>query len=136
MCVCVCVCVCVCSYDVCVCVCVCSYDVCVCVCSYASPLFFSLIQWCSVLLLNCSAPFRPPLHWICMIVCEFFTTSMRPTQSPMDRQPYGSILHTHRVSQLRLVEVCERWAVIGGCVRAVGCDWRMCESRGLRLADV
>lgn len=43
-------------------------------------------------LLNCSAPFRPPLHWICMMVWEFLTTSIKPTQSPMDRQPYGSIL--------------------------------------------
>ena len=60
--------------------------------THISPLFLSLSHWCSVELLNCSAPFRPPLHWICMMVWEFLTTSMRPTQSPMDRQPYGSIL--------------------------------------------
>lgn len=60
--------------------------------THISPLFLSLSHWCSVWLLNCSAPFRPPLHWICMMVWEFLTTSIKPTQSPIDRQPYGSIL--------------------------------------------
>ncbi len=26
------------------------------------------------------------------------------------------------------MNVFEWWAVIGGCVRVVGCDWRMCVS--------
>lgn len=60
--------------------------------THISPLFLSLSHWCSVWLLNCSAPLRPPLHWICMMVWELLTTSIRPTQSPIDRQPYGSIL--------------------------------------------
>lgn len=60
--------------------------------THISPLFLSLSHWCSVWLLNCSAPFRPPLHWICMMVWEFLTTSIKPTQSPIDRQPYGNIL--------------------------------------------
>lgn len=36
--------------------------------SHMSPLFLSLSHWCNVWLLNCSAPFKPPLHWICMMV--------------------------------------------------------------------
>ncbi len=28
-------------------------------------------------------------------------------------------------------DVFDRWAVIGGCVRAMGCDWQMCASDGL-----
>lgn len=55
--------------------------------TYISPLFLSLSHWCRVFELNCRAPFKPPLHWICMIVWELRTTSMRPTQSPNDRQP-------------------------------------------------
>lgn len=55
--------------------------------SHISPLFLSLSHWCSVWLLNCNAPFKPPLHWICMIVWELLTTSMSPTQSPIDKQP-------------------------------------------------
>ncbi len=55
--------------------------------------FCSLSHWNKIFLSN--APLAPFFFWILAMVELFSTTSIIPTWSPVDRQPYGFILCEH-----------------------------------------